>query len=92
MTYSPAGPKFPIGVVEPLTRLMYRAMLHPALPLSLQRAAADRALDIEPLPRDTVVRTLTLGGRPTERVTVGCLLYTSPSPRDKRQSRMPSSA
>ena len=26
-----------------------------------------------------------------ERLT-GCLLYTSPSPRDKRQSRMPSSA
>ena len=25
-------------------------------------------------------------------LTVGCLLYTSPSPRDKRQSRMPSSA
>ena len=25
-------------------------------------------------------------------VTEGCLLYTSPSPRDKRQSRMPSSA
>ena len=25
-------------------------------------------------------------------VTVTCLLYTSPSPRDKRQSRMPSSA
>ena len=24
--------------------------------------------------------------------TNGCLLYTSPSPRDKRQSRMPSSA
>ena len=24
--------------------------------------------------------------------TTGCLLYTSPSPRDKRQSRMPSSA
>ena len=24
--------------------------------------------------------------------TVTCLLYTSPSPRDKRQSRMPSSA
>ena len=24
--------------------------------------------------------------------TKGCLLYTSPSPRDKRQSRMPSSA
>ena len=26
------------------------------------------------------------------RVYVFCLLYTSPSPRDKRQSRMPSSA
>ena len=25
-------------------------------------------------------------------VKKGCLLYTSPSPRDKRQSRMPSSA
>ena len=27
-----------------------------------------------------------------ERESPGCLLYTSPSPRDKRQSRMPSSA
>ena len=26
------------------------------------------------------------------RLTLTCLLYTSPSPRDKRQSRMPSSA
>ena len=25
-------------------------------------------------------------------IAVACLLYTSPSPRDKRQSRMPSSA
>ena len=25
-------------------------------------------------------------------MNMGCLLYTSPSPRDKRQSRMPSSA
>ena len=28
----------------------------------------------------------------TEEVARDCLLYTSPSPRDKRQSRMPSSA
>ena len=27
-----------------------------------------------------------------EKVNKSCLLYTSPSPRDKRQSRMPSSA
>ena len=31
------------------------------------------------------------GGMRRKRPT-GCLLYTSPSPRDKRQSRMPSSA
>ena len=28
----------------------------------------------------------------TNPIKTGCLLYTSPSPRDKRQSRMPSSA
>ena len=42
-----------------------------------------------------------LGGRSSTRISKkyegwklnhGCLLYTSPSPRDKRQSRMPSSA
>ena len=27
-----------------------------------------------------------------DEYVIGCLLYTSPSPRDKRQSRMPSSA
>ena len=27
-----------------------------------------------------------------EAVTQGCLLYTSPSPRDRQKSRMPSSA
>ena len=30
--------------------------------------------------------------RPTDGRYGDCLLYTSPSPRDKRQSRMPSSA
>ena len=30
--------------------------------------------------------------RLVEQPTSSCLLYTSPSPRDKRQSRMPSSA
>ena len=28
----------------------------------------------------------------SDAVFIACLLYTSPSPRDKRQSRMPSSA
>ena len=30
--------------------------------------------------------------KPSDQNGLGCLLYTSPSPRDKRQSRMPSSA
>ena len=34
------------------------------------------------------VELIELGGEHTKN----CLLYTSPSPRDKRQSRMPSSA
>ena len=33
-----------------------------------------------------------LGGHMGAYDTDNCLLYTSPSPRDKRQSRMPSSA
>ena len=32
------------------------------------------------------------GGYEDEMFFQDCLLYTSPSPRDKRQSRMPSSA
>ena len=34
----------------------------------------------------------TNGGKTWDKVLYICLLYTSPSPRDKRQSRMPSSA
>ena len=46
---------------------------------------------------DLEVESLTPISSITERLsaweeTGGCLLYTSPSPRDKRQSRMPSSA
>ena len=33
-----------------------------------------------------------VGGRALTEELAPCLLYTSPSPRDKRQSRMPSSA
>ena len=48
-------------------------------------------------PFDNYIRTLPEPNRDiqTKRVTVNqgiCLLYTSPSPRDQRGSRMPSSA
>ena len=36
--------------------------------------------------------TLDSGERVVPQQYLDCLLYTSPSPRDKRQSRMPSSA
>ena len=39
----------------------------------------------------TILFTVAIIGTVTGPIG-GCLLYTSPSPRDKRQSRMPSSA
>ena len=48
---------------------------------------------------NTICRMLKIGRSSRDRdcstdraLSHGCLLYTSPSPRDKRQSRMPSSA
>ena len=41
---------------------------------------------------DEAVRLGRFGGRSPAEPTVGCLLYTSPSPRDGLLSRMPSSA
>ena len=38
------------------------------------------------------IRNLALLNLAIDSKLRGCLLYTSPSPRDKRQSRMPSSA
>ena len=40
----------------------------------------------------SVVLTRVNSGGNVGTITDTCLLYTSPSPRDKRQSRMPSSA
>ena len=46
-------------------------------------------LGVDPRKSDQVVRGATVLPNGTGKT---CLLYTSPSPRDKRQSRMPSSA
>ena len=40
----------------------------------------------------TIVSQEQDGIRKQSKLDIPCLLYTSPSPRDKRQSRMPSSA
>ena len=52
-----------------------------------------RTFEISPR-RDSNSRTNTNSGtwERMNRIATTCLLYTSPSPRDKRQSRMPSSA
>ena len=42
--------------------------------------------------RGTVLQMVLVPVLASMSLTVSCLLYTSPSPRDKRQSRMPSSA
>ena len=41
---------------------------------------------------DGIIRSLPLIVQFNKKIYPTCLLYTSPSPRDKRQSRMPSSA
>ena len=41
---------------------------------------------------DELKRHMSIGMRAYTKRYRACLLYTSPSPRDKRQSRMPSSA
>ena len=51
------------------------------------RLAMDKAYENN-MPKDTVERAVKRGSGELE----GCLLYTSPSPRDRTRSRMPSSA
>ena len=56
----------------------------------------EKAIDISKLRGSTGYITMDPGfkntGSTQSGITYLCLLYTSPSPRDKRQSRMPSSA
>ena len=54
-------------------------------------ASRDHLKKLIPLIRLTV-REAGLNLKEIDAVAYTCLLYTSPSPRDKRQSRMPSSA
>ena len=48
--------------------------------------------DIRPMVRLNVSVTVEEKGRREQASAGGCLLYTSPSPRDRQKSRMPSSA
>ena len=66
--------------------------------INLQAKAAD--LNIAPVLKEAQINQAdpTIGGSITMQdlrknyIPLGCLLYTSPSPRDRTRSRMPSSA
>ena len=73
------------------------------MPRELGYAEADPAADVDGLDaadKIAILATLAFGGSvdraavPTDGISglQGCLLYTSPSPRDLSTSRMPSSA
>ena len=57
----------------------------------LARNASDRSQRITELMQMVTLDPVMLSRRPHE-LSGGCLLYTSPSPRDRQKSRMPSSA
>ena len=98
---SPKGPNMRdliFGADLPLTQVKFREVDEDAdLPLTLVDPFPSSAtLKIEP---KTSARRRHRSEKPVNfredadlPLTQVCLLYTSPSPRDKRQSRMPSSA
>ena len=77
----------PVETVETLTRVSHARVADVDLMLAEHVHAEDiGGLELPP----------GIGGRRTEETSEwrieGCLLYTSPSPRDRTRSRMPSSA
>ena len=66
---------------------------HPQLEISSKKGDDQGLADVRPDRTESeVARPLAPNPFETIAASSGCLLYTSPSPRDKRQSRMPSSA
>ena len=71
----------------------YTLAIHGGAGVILKKNMTDKK---EAAYRKSLGKALNLGGQMLEEgysaLDTVCLLYTSPSPRDKRQSRMPSSA
>ena len=84
--YKDLGLKPVINASATLTRLGGSRM--PEEVLQAMTAAAGSFIDLNALQERVGARIAEL----TNNEACYCLLYTSPSPRDKRQSRMPSSA
>ena len=82
------------GGIDSMVMLHAVSRLKDELSLQLGIAHVDHALRVESAADASFVETKAkeLGLDFHLKVLSSCLLYTSPSPRDKRQSRMPSSA
>ncbi|MFF0635346.1 alpha/beta hydrolase [Nocardia sp. NPDC004151] len=61
----------PLPVVRAVLNPVFRVMLHHRLPFGVQRALMDWGSAAPRAPRGTHVEHVRLGGRPTERVSVG---------------------
>ncbi|MGW4354800.1 alpha/beta hydrolase [Nocardia sp. NPDC004582] len=61
----------PLPVVRAVLNPVFRVMLHHRLPFGVQRALMDWGSVAQRAPRGTHVEHVRLGGRPTERVSVG---------------------
>ena len=80
-------------IVEALSNAMFRVQLENGHELIAHISGKMRMHYIKILPGDKVKLEMSPYDLTKGRIVYRyCLLYTSPSPRDKRQSRMPSSA
>ncbi|MEU1429975.1 alpha/beta hydrolase [Nocardia sp. NPDC005746] len=61
----------PLPVVRAVLNPVFRVMLHHRLPFGVQRALMDWGSAAQRAPRGTHLEHVRLGGRPTERVSVG---------------------
>ena len=66
----------PHRLVRANAAAFYRVAFDARLPFATQRRLLETAARSQPLPAGTVVRRVTLGGRPTERITVGATVRT----------------
>ena len=80
--------KYLLNAVKRNHNRVYKAYNRPVVQSVYQRGVAKRNQILREQFGDRSVRI----GPPKPPKDKDCLLYTSPSPRDKRQSRMPSSA
>ena len=83
-----AGKKHPAAVIG-VGQTHHRAKREDVSMPGLLREAIDRALEDAQMTLDEI-DAIVVGKAPD--LFEGCLLYTSPSPRDRQKSRMPSSA